>query len=106
MKCNVTTKSWAVGTEIFTLSVARSQWWMPVDFADITQINFDEITSFLGVSQLPDYSSVDFKKDGDGWAFVTKQHSNPLLVGLNPQLNDFSQGGLMLVPSLQKLSTT
>ncbi|KAA8575940.1 hypothetical protein EYC84_006105 [Monilinia fructicola] len=75
---NPETNAWALGTDTFTLNCARSQWGLPVDFADPTS------------------------KDGDGWNFAIEQHNDPIQAGLNPQVNDFKEAGLTFVSSLQK----
>lgn len=96
------TRAWAVGTDAFTLNIARSQWGVPVGLIDPTVINRDETTNFLGVSQLPAHSYFELKKDGASWRFTTEQLTDPVLAALNPQINDFSQAGSMFLSSLQK----
>lgn len=94
---NTTTRAWAVGTDVFTLNIARSQWGMPVGIGDPTVINRDETTSFLGVSQLPAHSYFELKKDGTSWRFATEQLNDPVLAVLSPQVIDFSEAGSIFV---------
>ena len=99
---NTIIRGWAVGTDPFTLNIARSQWGMSVGFANPTVINCDETTSFLGVLQLPAHSYFEIKKSGVSWKFTAEQLNDPVLAVFNPQINDFNQAGSMFLSSLQR----
>lgn len=99
---NTTTRRWAIGTDAFTLNIARSQWRMPVGFVDPTIINCDDTTSFLGVSKLPAHSYIELKKNDSSWRFTIEELNDPVFAALDPQIDDFSQAGSMFVSSLQK----
>jgi carboxymethylproline synthase len=99
---NTTTRTWAVGTDPFTLNIARSQWGMPVGFADPTVIHRDETTSFFGISQLPSCSSYTFQNIDSMWTFSSSTSADPVVVAaLHPRTDDFASAGLAFVTSLQ-----
>jgi asparagine synthetase B (glutamine-hydrolysing) len=98
---NTTTRAWAIGTNAFTLNIARSQWGLLLGFVDPTVTNRDETTSFLGVSQLPAHSTIELKKHDSGWKFTINELHDPVFDALQPQIDDYRQAGLQFVISLQ-----
>lgn len=99
---NTTTRAWAVGTDTFALHIARSQWGMPVGFADPTIINRDGTTSFLGVAQLPAHSRFELRKDGPTWSLSSQTLPDPVVQAvLNPTITDFERAGTQFVEALR-----
>lgn len=104
---NTTTGAWAIGTDAFTLHLARSQWGMHAGLTNPSVIYRDETTAFIGVSKVPSHSSIELRKTGSGdaqggrWKLSTEQFRDPILAALSPQIRDFALAGSSFVSALQ-----
>ena len=101
MTRNTTLRAWAIGTDVFSLNMARSQWKMPTGTINPTTLNRDSTTSFIGISQLPAHSYMEIRDPSSGWQFSIQELYDPLFVVLRPQITDFDEAGLKLVGALQ-----
>jgi len=102
MTRNTTLRTWAIGTDVFSLNSARSQWGMPVGTTNTSTLNWDSMTSFIGISQLPPHSYVEVYDSGSGgWHFKTEELYDCLFTVLQPKTTDFEEAGRKIVSSLQ-----
>lgn len=99
---NTTSRAWAVGTNAFTLNIARSQWGMPVGYVDPRVINRDGTTSFQGITQLPAHTYFELKKAGTSWLSSSQEQTDPVFAALSPQVTDYDEAGTRFVASLDK----
>ncbi|TDZ35563.1 Carboxymethylproline synthase [Colletotrichum spinosum] len=104
---NTTTGAWAIGTDAFTLHLARSRWGMHAGLTNSSVIYRDETTAFIGVSKVPSHSGIELRKTGSGdaqggrWKLSTEQFRDPILAALSPQIRDFALAGSSFVSALQ-----
>lgn len=101
---NTTSRAWAVGTNAFTLNIARSQWGMPAGLVDARVVHRDGTTSFQGVAQLPAHTRFELKKDiaGGGWLLSTQEQHDPVFAALAPQVADYDTAGTLFVSALDR----
>jgi len=100
---NTTTRAWVIGTDAFTLHIARTQWRMPKGLVDPRVINRDETTSFLGVAQLPAHATFSARKVGtSGWSWSSQVDADPVVTAaLNPKIDDFARAGSDFIIALK-----